>query len=94
VLLVLLPEKHRQHYALTVNALQTGAFAIVQNSLRESSGQTILEAMWKQKTCLGAQGCALKQLLRHAENGLLHADACDSAQIAQNLALAVTARES
>jgi len=66
-----LPLDSRWQNALIVNALQRVASIVIQNSLREGFGLTLLEAMWKQRPCIGTDACGLRQQLRPEEDGLM-----------------------
>lgn len=66
-----LPLDSRWQNALIVNSLQRIASIVVQNSIREGFGLTLLEAMWKQRPCIGSIACGLRQQLRPEIDGLL-----------------------
>jgi len=50
------------------------ASIVIQNSIREGFGLTLLEAMWKQRPCIGSIACGLRQQLRPDIDGLLIKD--------------------
>jgi trehalose synthase len=66
-----LPLDSRSQNALIVNALQRVACVVIQNSLREGFGLTLLEAMWKQRPCIASDACGLRQQMRPGEDGLM-----------------------
>jgi len=66
-----LPLDSRWQNALIVNALQRLSAIVVQNSIREGFGLTLLEAMWKQRPCIASDACGLRQQLRPDEDGIM-----------------------
>jgi trehalose synthase len=80
-----LPLDSRWQNALIVNALQRLASIVVQNSIREGFGLTLLEAMWKQRPCIASSACGLRQQLRPDVDGLMITDASCSKSVAKTL---------
>jgi trehalose synthase len=80
-----LPMSSREHNALMVNALQRCSSIVVQNSLRESFGLTVTEAMWKQCGVLGSRACGIRQQIRDGVDGRLIPDGANPAQLADLL---------
>jgi trehalose synthase len=80
-----LPLDSRWQNALIVNALQRAATIVVQNSIREGFGLTLLEAMWKQRPCIGSIACGLRQQLRPDVDGLLIKKPESSESVADSL---------
>jgi trehalose synthase len=84
VALLALPMHSRKENALMVNALQTSADIVVQNSLREGFGLTVTEGMWKRKPVLGsARACGVRLQVRDGVDGLLVLDPEDPEEIAE-----------
>jgi trehalose synthase len=80
-----LPLDSRWQNALIVNALQRLASVVVQNSLREGFGLTLLEAMWKHRPCIASSACGLRQQLRPEIDGLMIEDPNSSASVAKTI---------
>ncbi|HUF12805.1 MAG TPA: glycosyltransferase [Longimicrobiales bacterium] len=75
VALLTLPMASREQNALMVNALQRASSLVVQNSLREGFGLTIVEAMWKQIPVLSNQrACGPRHQIRDGVDGRLARD--------------------
>jgi len=72
-----LPLDSRWQNALIVNALQRIASVVIQNSIREGFGLTLLEAMWKQRPCIASDACGLRQQLRPDQDGVMIYDPTD-----------------
>jgi trehalose synthase len=72
-----LPLDSRWQNALIVNALQRIASVVIQNSIREGFGLTLLEAMWKQRPCIASDACGLRQQLRPDVDGVMIYDPSD-----------------
>jgi len=72
-----LPLDSRWQNALIVNALQRVASVVIQNSIREGFGLTLLEAMWKQRPCIASDACGLRQQLRPDVDGVMIYDPTD-----------------
>jgi len=66
-----LPLDSRWQNALIVNALQRVASVVIQNSIREGFGLTLLEAMWKQRPCIASDACGLRQQMRPDVDGVM-----------------------
>jgi len=66
-----LPLDSRWQNALIVNALQRVASVVIQNSIREGFGLTLLEAMWKQRPVIASDACGLRQQLRPDVDGVM-----------------------
>jgi len=66
-----LPLDSRWQNALIVNALQRVASVVIQNSIREGFGLTLLEAMWKQRPTIASDACGLRQQLRPDVDGIM-----------------------
>jgi trehalose synthase len=66
-----LPLDSRWQNALIVNALQRVAAVVIQNSIREGFGLTLLEAMWKQRPVIASDACGLRQQLRPDVDGVM-----------------------
>ncbi|WP_377272188.1 glycosyltransferase [Peterkaempfera sp. SMS 1(5)a] len=56
---------------LALNVLRRRAAAVVQNSLRESFGLTVTEALWKRAVVVGAAVGGIADQIDHGVNGLL-----------------------
>ena len=69
VILVTLPMNSRINNALMVNAIQTAASIVVQNSIREGFGLTLTEAMWKGTPVVGTSACGLRQQIQDQIHG-------------------------
>ncbi len=75
VALLALPMEDPSQNALMVNALQSAASMVVQNSLREGFGLTVTEAMWKRVAVLSnRRACGPRHQIRHGEDGCLIGD--------------------
>lgn len=86
VALVTLPMGSLRENHLMVNALQRASTVVVQNSLREGFGLTIVEAMWKRVPILSnAQACGPRQQVRDRLDGRLVEDPEDVAALADAL---------
>lgn len=72
VALLSLPMASRRENAFMVNALQSCASVVVQNSLREGFGLTATEAMWKRTPVLGTSACGIRQQVRDGLDGRLN----------------------
>jgi trehalose synthase len=80
-----LPLDSRWQNALIVNCLQRLASIVIQNSLREGFGLTLLEAMWKQRPCIASSACGLRQQLRPDVDGCMVEDPNSSASVAKTI---------
>eukprot|EP01126_Amoeba_proteus_P045562 TRINITY_DN5104_c0_g1_i8.p1 TRINITY_DN5104_c0_g1~~TRINITY_DN5104_c0_g1_i8.p1 ORF type:complete len:463 (+),score=80.90 TRINITY_DN5104_c0_g1_i8:135-1523(+) len=80
-----LPLEDRWQNALIVNALQRLAEVVIQNSLREGFGLTLLEAMWKQRPCIASNACGLRQQLRPDIDGLMIDDPTSPESVARTI---------
>lgn len=69
--LVCLPMLDRDENAAIVNALQRHAAVIVQKSLAEGFGLTVVEAMWKARPVIGGAVGGIEDQLVDGESGLL-----------------------
>ena len=69
--LVCLPMLDRDENAAIVNALQRHAAVVVQKSLAEGFGLTVVEAMWKARPVIGSAVGGIKEQLVDGESGLL-----------------------
>lgn len=78
-----LPLDSRWQNALIVNALQRLSAIVVQNSIREGFGLTLLEAMWKQRPCIASDACGLRQQLRPDEDGIMIYDPTDPKNVSK-----------
>lgn len=85
IALLSLPLDSRWQNALIVNCLQRLAAIVIQNSLREGFGLTLLEAMWKQRPCIASSACGLRQQLRPSIDGLMVSDPNSSKSVAQTI---------
>lgn len=85
IAMISLPLDSRWQNALIVNALQRVASIVVQNSIREGFGLTLLEAMWKQRPCIGTIACGLRQQLRPEIDGLLIKNPNSSESVAETI---------
>lgn len=75
IALVVLPMRSVEENALMVNALQRASTIVVQNSLREAFGLTIVEAMWKRIPVLSnSHACGPRQQVRDGVDGRLISD--------------------
>ncbi len=54
-----------------INALQRGATAVVQKSIREGFGLVVTEAMWKRKPVIGGNVGGIRRQILHGETGYL-----------------------
>ena len=57
--------------ARAVNVVERCAPVVVQNSLREAYGLTVLQALWKRRVVVGSSVGGIRHQLRHERNGLL-----------------------
>jgi trehalose synthase len=80
-----LPLDSRWQNALIVNALQRVASVVIQNSIREGFGLTLLEAMWKQRPCIASDACGLRQQMRPDVDGVMIFDPSDSKNVSKAL---------
>jgi len=80
-----LPLDSRWQNALIVNALQRVASIVIQNSIREGFGLTLLEAMWKQRPCIATDACGLKQQLRPDVDGVMIYGPTDPKNVAKGI---------
>jgi trehalose synthase len=85
VVLLSLPMQSARENALMVNALQSCATVVVQNSLREGFGLTATEAMWKAVPTVAAPACGLRQQIRDGVDGRMVTSATDVSSIADTL---------
>jgi trehalose synthase len=83
VALLALPMRSLRENAMMVNALQSCATIVAQNSIQEGFGLTATEAMWKRASVLGSSACGLRQQIRDGIDGRLHPDPEDSRAIAE-----------
>ncbi|MBI5548716.1 MAG: glycosyltransferase [Deltaproteobacteria bacterium] len=81
--LVRLPMEDLKQNALTVNALQRVAAAVLQNSIKEGFGLTVSEALWKGTPVVAANVGGIKVQVRHRRDGLLVDDPSDPAALAE-----------
>jgi len=88
-----LPLDSRWQNALIVNALQRLASVVIQNSIREGFGLTLLEAMWKQRPCIASSACGLRQQLRPKIDGVMVEDPTSSKSVAKAIAEMICAGE-
>lgn len=80
-----LPVFSRAENHLIVNALQTVATFVVQNSIQEGWGLTITEALWKGKPVVGSTAFGCKQQIENEFNGLLTENPENSSEVCENL---------
>jgi len=80
-----LPLDSRWQNALIVNSLQRLASIVIQNSIREGFGLTLLEAMWKQRPCIATTACGLRQQVRPEVDGLMVKEPNDSKSVAKTI---------
>lgn len=86
VAVLTLPMSSRTENALMVNALQRTSSVIVQNSLREGFGLTIVEGMWKHVPVLSnRRACGPRQQVRDGLDGRMVRDPTDSEELAHVL---------
>lgn len=73
---------------LSQNAIQSASFCIVQNSLEEGFGLTVLEAMYKRIPVIGtAQALGISSQITDGVTGLLtHGDPSNAQSVARSLA--------
>ena len=69
--LVCLPMLDRDENAAIVNAIQRHAAIVVQKSLAEGFGLTVVEAMWKARPVIGSAVGGIEDQLVDGESGLL-----------------------
>ena len=84
-----LSTKNKQELNQTINALQRQAFAVVQNSLHDGFGNSILEAMWKEKIVIVSSTSGLRDLVKENVEGLQIKDSSDPISVAKSIAKAV-----
>jgi trehalose synthase len=85
VAVVTLPMDNRKENALMVNALQRCATIVVQNSLQEGFGLTVMEAMWKGAAVVSTRACGPRHQIRDGREGVLVRNPEDPHEIAQTL---------
>jgi len=85
IALLSLPMTDSRENALMVNALQTAASVVVQNSVREGFGLTATEPMWKGTPVLVSSACGLRQQVRPGIEGEMIRNADDPDEIAAAL---------
>jgi trehalose synthase len=78
-----LPLDSRWQNALIVNALQRIASVVIQNSIREGFGLTLLEAMWKQRPTIASDACGLRQQMRPDVDGIMIFDPTQPKNVAK-----------
>jgi len=78
-----LPLDSRWQNALIVNALQRIASVVIQNSIREGFGLTLLEAMWKQRPTIATDACGLRQQMRPDVDGIMIFDPTQPKNVAK-----------
>lgn len=83
--IISLPVVSRDENALIVNALQTEATIVCQNSVQEGFGLTVTEAMWKGKPVIGTRAHGIVQQITHDETGLLVSSADDDIGLMYNI---------
>jgi trehalose synthase len=88
-----LPLDSRWQNALIVNALQRLAAVVIQNSIREGFGLTLLEAMWKQRPVIASDACGLRQQLRPDIDGVMIFDPTQPKNVAKALFQMIEAGE-
>jgi trehalose synthase len=88
-----LPLDSRWQNALIVNALQRLAAVVIQNSIREGFGLTLLEAMWKQRPVIASDACGLRQQLRPDVDGVMIFDPNDPKNVSKALNSMIEAGE-
>ena len=69
--LVSLPMNDRQENATMVNALQRRADVVVQKSLAEGFGLTVIEAMWKARAVVASRVGGIQDQIVDGESGIL-----------------------
>lgn len=72
--MLLLPYSNRINNSLIVNALQTKAAIVVNNSLKEGFGIANLEALWKGKLTVCSNVCGYRQQVTSGFNGVIVED--------------------
>ncbi len=86
VAILSLPMASVKENALMVNALQRASSVVVQNSLRESFGLTVSEAMWKRAPVAGSvRAAGLRHQVRDGLDGCLYRDPNDVDEVGRTL---------
>jgi trehalose synthase len=85
IALLSLPMSDLRENALMVNALQTIAAVVVQNSVQEGFGLTATEPMWKGTPVLVSSACGLRQQVRPGIEGEMIRNPDDPDEIAAAL---------
>jgi trehalose synthase len=75
--LVSLPMNNRQENAAMVNALQRRATVVVQKSLAEGFGLTVIEAMWKSRPVVASRVGGIQDQIVDGVSGILIDNATD-----------------
>jgi trehalose synthase len=75
--LACLPMEDLEENGAMVNALQRRADVVVQKSLAEGFGLTVVEAMWKARPVLASRVGGIQDQIRHGTSGLLLEDPSD-----------------
>lgn len=75
--LVSLPMENRQENAVMVNALQRRADVVVQKSLAEGFGLTVIEAMWKSRPVVASRVGGIRDQIVDGVSGILIDDPTD-----------------
>jgi trehalose synthase len=75
--LVLLPMVDPEENAIVVNALQRHARIVVQKSLAEGFGLTVVEAMWKARPVIGSAVGGIVDQIADGDSGVLLHDPHD-----------------
>jgi len=92
VRVVLLPMDELGANALMVNAIQRASYVVVQNSLKEGHGLTVMEALYKRQVVVGTrQALGIRSQLVQGETGILvEGDPSDGENVAAALLTALT----
>jgi CBS domain-containing protein len=77
--LALLPMADAEENAAMVNALQRTAEVVVQKSLAEGFGLTVVEAMWKSRPVVASRLGGIQDQIEHGRSGILLDDPLDLA---------------
>jgi len=77
VALVCLPMSDLQENAVIVNAIQRHSTVVVQNSLAEGFGLTVLEAMWKSRPVIASRVGGIADQIVSGDSGVLVQDPAD-----------------
>jgi trehalose synthase len=71
IAVITLPMASRHNNALMVNALQSCASIVAQNSKQEGFGLTVTEGMWKRAPILGTHAAGLREQVKDGVHGRL-----------------------